>query len=62
MKKIITLLISAMMILALCVPAFAAEAPKEEAPEAPAPAKSIIPDIPKKPEEPSKEPDGGNEG
>ena len=30
MKKIITLLISAMMILALCVPAFAAEAPKEE--------------------------------
>ena len=33
MKKIITLLISAMMILALCVPAFAAEAPKEEAKE-----------------------------
>ena len=39
-----------------------APAPKAEAPAKPAPAKSIIPDIPKKSEEPPKEPDGGKEG
>ena len=39
-----------------------APAPKAEAPVKPAPAKSIIPDIPKKSEEPPKEPDGGKEG
>lgn len=41
-----------------------AKAPEDKAPAAPAPAKSIIPDIPKKPSEPpkEKEPDGGEEG
>ena len=39
-----------------------APAPKAEDPAKPAPAKSIIPDIPKKSEEPPKEPDGGKEG
>ena len=39
-----------------------APAPKAEAPAKPAPAKSIIPDIPKKSEEPPKEPDGGKKG
>jgi hypothetical protein len=41
-----------------------AKAPEDKAPAVPAPAKSIIPDIPKKPSEPPKvkEPDGGEEG